>query len=463
MKTARALLPLIAVALLALPVAAQDNVRNPYVCGDASGDGNVNVGDIVYLLNYMFTGGPAPDPLESGDVDGYEGISINDVMYFQQSYIEGGYPLQCPPFENTIIPVYGDILEIRNTGIRPGVGKTRVDFYIVAENEVAGLCFPFTFECATSGIILDSISFAGGIFETGDIKQSLIDQDGHKALFALGDIVPRPVYSEGHLASAFFSVTPSVDTQYVIIDTTFYEPTNITAFSYEPTDELGPFIPNLVEYEFYSYDSDDDGIYDEHDNCPAVYNPDQHNSDTDSYGDACDNCPEIDNENQENGDGDQFGDACDNCPEVDNEDQENSDGDQFGDACDNCPDIDNPGQEDEDLDGAGDLCDNCPEIPNPDQADTDGDLLGDACDNCPGTINPNQMDQDNDGVGDLCDNCLTVPNPNQSDSDGDGIGDACDGVFVCGDVNNDDKIDILDIIYLIKFKYLDGPAPVCDL
>ena len=77
MKTARALLPLIAVALLALPVAAQDNVRNPYVCGDASGDGNVNVGDIVYLLNYMFPGGPAPDPLESADVSFKLGPRLN--------------------------------------------------------------------------------------------------------------------------------------------------------------------------------------------------------------------------------------------------------------------------------------------------------------------------------------------------------------------------------------------------
>jgi hypothetical protein len=40
-----------------LPVLAQsDNL-----CGDANGDGDHNVGDAVYMINYVFGGGPAPD------------------------------------------------------------------------------------------------------------------------------------------------------------------------------------------------------------------------------------------------------------------------------------------------------------------------------------------------------------------------------------------------------------------
>ncbi len=38
-------------------------------------------------------------------------------------------------------------------------------------------------------------------------------------------------------------------------------------------------------------DSDGDGIRDEIDNCPHVFNPDQKDSDLDGVGDACDNCP----------------------------------------------------------------------------------------------------------------------------------------------------------------------------
>ncbi len=35
-------------------------VGGPYVCGDANSDDEINVGDGVYIINYVFTGGPAP-------------------------------------------------------------------------------------------------------------------------------------------------------------------------------------------------------------------------------------------------------------------------------------------------------------------------------------------------------------------------------------------------------------------
>ncbi|MCP4631731.1 MAG: hypothetical protein GY855_02315 [candidate division Zixibacteria bacterium] len=89
--------------------------------------------------------------------------------------------------------------------------------------------------------------------------------------------------------------------------------------------------------------------------------------------------------------------------------------------------------------------------------DNDGDDVSDICDNCPGLENHDQSDTDNDTVGDLCDNCIEYFNPSQIDTDGDEIGDACD--WICGDVNDDTYIDILDIVYIINFKYKDGPGP----
>jgi thrombospondin type 3 repeat protein len=62
-------------------------------------------------------------------------------------------------------------------------------------------------------------------------------------------------------------------------------------------------------------DSDGDGILDVHDNCAAVYNPDQADQDGDVVGDACDNCPAVSNPDQADRDEDKLGDACDS---VDN-------------------------------------------------------------------------------------------------------------------------------------------------
>ncbi|NIN01406.1 MAG: hypothetical protein GTO24_25930, partial [candidate division Zixibacteria bacterium] len=38
-----------------------------FVRGDCNGNGAVEAGDIVYLINYLFRNGPSPDPLEAGD------------------------------------------------------------------------------------------------------------------------------------------------------------------------------------------------------------------------------------------------------------------------------------------------------------------------------------------------------------------------------------------------------------
>lgn len=132
-------------------------------------------------------------------------------------------------------------------------------------------------------------------------------------------------------------------------------------------------------------DTDEDGVWDDQDNCPLLANQGQEDYDEDSVGDACDNCPEHANVDQENTDGDSYGDACDNCPAVANDDQLDNDNDGIGDICD--PDDDNDGVEDQN--------DNCQYNANSDQKDFDNDGLGAVCD----------ADDDSDGVDVTIDAC----------------------------------------------------------
>ncbi|MBU2625963.1 MAG: S8 family serine peptidase, partial [candidate division Zixibacteria bacterium] len=65
-----------------------------YVAGDADGSGAVDIDDVVYLIQYIFSGGPAPDPLESGDADCSGEIDIDDAVYLIE-YIFSNGPEPC--------------------------------------------------------------------------------------------------------------------------------------------------------------------------------------------------------------------------------------------------------------------------------------------------------------------------------------------------------------------------------
>jgi subtilisin family serine protease len=61
-----------------------------YVCGDADGSGAVDIDDVVYLIAYIFSAGPAPDPLEAGDADCSGGVDIDDAVYLITYIFAGG-------------------------------------------------------------------------------------------------------------------------------------------------------------------------------------------------------------------------------------------------------------------------------------------------------------------------------------------------------------------------------------
>lgn len=66
------------------------------LCGDANGDGNINVGDAVYVISYIFRGGPAPQPPVAGDANCDGKVNVGDAVYVI-SYIFKGGPAPCCP------------------------------------------------------------------------------------------------------------------------------------------------------------------------------------------------------------------------------------------------------------------------------------------------------------------------------------------------------------------------------
>jgi len=66
-----------------------------YIAGDANGDGQTDVGDVVYLINYLFKGGNAPNPTGSGDTNCDGKVDIGDVVYLINYLFKSGPPPTC--------------------------------------------------------------------------------------------------------------------------------------------------------------------------------------------------------------------------------------------------------------------------------------------------------------------------------------------------------------------------------
>ena len=61
-----------------------------FLQGDSNGDGGVNVADVVYVINYVFRGGPPPELYFSGDANCDDVVSVGDAVFLINYTFKGG-------------------------------------------------------------------------------------------------------------------------------------------------------------------------------------------------------------------------------------------------------------------------------------------------------------------------------------------------------------------------------------
>jgi len=61
-----------------------------FVRGNANGDRAVDLSDAVSVLEFLFLGGPAAEPLEAADVDSSGGVDVSDPIYLLNFLFLGG-------------------------------------------------------------------------------------------------------------------------------------------------------------------------------------------------------------------------------------------------------------------------------------------------------------------------------------------------------------------------------------
>ncbi len=70
--------------------AVQAALASTYLAGDANGDQMVNVADAVYLLNYLYKNGIAPDPMAAGDPNADCAVDVADAIYLLNYLYKNG-------------------------------------------------------------------------------------------------------------------------------------------------------------------------------------------------------------------------------------------------------------------------------------------------------------------------------------------------------------------------------------
>ncbi|MGQ9592457.1 MAG: dockerin type I domain-containing protein [Planctomycetota bacterium] len=65
-------------------------------CGDANGDGSLDISDAVWTLTYLFAGGAPPASMQAADTNGDGKLDISDPIYLLGYLFLGGPPPVCP-------------------------------------------------------------------------------------------------------------------------------------------------------------------------------------------------------------------------------------------------------------------------------------------------------------------------------------------------------------------------------
>lgn len=145
--------------------------------GDVNGDGGVGSADMVYLVSYLFQGGPPPPNPIDADMDGSPGINMGDLLQ-----LIGHLLLECDllPYTGASVRV-GSEIRFSSDLILIGGGNTldttRINIIANGGPDLMGMVIPLSFanEPNELEVVLDNVSFDGTILPPDWALVSRID------------------------------------------------------------------------------------------------------------------------------------------------------------------------------------------------------------------------------------------------------------------------------------------------
>lgn len=167
-----------------------------YFCGDVDGDLSIdpNISDLVFLVNFMFQGGPEPPVMEATDVNCTGGGTpdISDLVYLVSYMFQSGPDLNCPPCKGTSVGSTDQIIagtcDIIPVALEEG--RYRFDLATDLKIDLGGLQQVYTYDpnvvaidSVVSGAVGDGIEIFSHA-EAGTVTIGMLDTEGEHAIEA---------------------------------------------------------------------------------------------------------------------------------------------------------------------------------------------------------------------------------------------------------------------------------------
>ncbi|GEM_PF-1484682 len=239
-----------ALILLGVPTHGQG------VCGDVTGDGMVDIADLVYLIDYIFQQGPEPISLVDADMDGCEGVDIADLGYLI-AFLFGYGPPPCMGSSDCAIHPGGSIsVDFVEGALGSGtvMTNTEITFHLRVTNDTEHWFYAFS-----NGVRVYSPDGAqwgtttadttGGLSVLqGSLMFNVYNPTGSGAdTVALGAvIVPGmndglpPGFDDVVWTITVDPISPAYDGKTICIDSSYFAPAGLWKWSRDGFSSYGP-------------------------------------------------------------------------------------------------------------------------------------------------------------------------------------------------------------------------------
>jgi len=303
-----------------------------YTCGDVDNNGTApEISDLVYLVNYLISDGPAPVEPLAADVDGCLGVDIGDVDCYTSFLFRAGSPLDCadpgdcPPSSGPAVSLDHVDWAIEPVGYISYGHEVSFHIRLTTPVYITAMSFGLRVYSPDGASWQPAVATHQTALSAFDLSQDIgyFGQTGNGAdtilfnYYSVTNSGLAPGFDEAMFRIDVGSFDLSDVGKTICLDSCWAPPAGQWLWTYSNFDTQperyapswdGPHCFLIVQCPLS--DQDCDGVYSPEDNCPGFYWPGTADSDGDGVGDACDNCAHLANPDQADSDGDGVGDIC---------------------------------------------------------------------------------------------------------------------------------------------------------